>query len=169
MPPVVESNGLFTASFPAGWDVLQIPAARATALFGQQNPGEDLKALMVGKPPGADPEAYVLIFVIGLAKPITPLDVWLAAGTRFGKAFPEFKSLEDGLDTIGGREMYYNHFTWRAPADSGPSRPSYSVLLMFSSAAIAYIFVGTTLNDPGHIHEYGPIFRQIAETLTPSQ
>ena len=162
LQPISESNGVFTVSVPEGWTVLQLPLDHSSESVLGQDPGQsNLRAIMAAAAPGSDPQALVMIFAFDLPRPVSAIDWWLAAGTGFHSNFQDFHVVKEGIGKLGEREVYYNHFTWRAETDSS----MYSVTFMLSEGTTGFLFMASTPNDPDHVQQYVPVFLEIAETL----
>jgi len=151
MKPVSESRGLFTVSFPADWRVLEVPRERigATLHLPAGTSTDNVEALMIVTAPDDDPGCFVWLEALRLQRRITPMDVWVTGGNQLLKGFAEHKTLDEGIEHVGDREVYYNKFTWKSDAATGTL--NYSLMEVLVADTTGYLFVGTVPNDPGSI------------------
>lgn len=168
MKPVSESRGLFTVSFPADWRVLEVPRERigATLHLPAGTSTDNIEALMIVTAPDDDPGCFVWLEALRLQRRITPMDVWVTGGNQLLKGFAEHKTLDEGIEHVGDREVYYNKFTWKSDAATGTL--NYSLMEVLVADTTGYLFVGTVPNDPGSIEKHMPVFANIMGTLAPN-
>jgi hypothetical protein len=94
------------------------------------------------------------------------MDVWLTGGNQLLKGFAEHKTLDEGIEHVGDREVYYNKFTWKSDAATGAL--SYGLMEVLVADTTGYVFIGAVPNDPGSIEKHTPLFANIMGTLVPN-